>query len=61
MIMIRRNKKARFYRAPFSKVLDLALESNFCDTVRFNVQVNELENINAKSIEETGEYFEIES
>lgn len=59
MITIRRNKKARFYRAPFSKVLDLALESNFCDTVVLNIQARELVNVNADP--ESGEYFEIDS
>lgn len=45
--MIRRNKKTRKYQAPFAKVAQMALESNFCTTVRFNVQVNDWENMNS--------------
>ena len=44
--MIRRYKKSRMYHAPSAKVTHMALESNFCQTVRFNVQVKELENMN---------------
>ena len=44
--MFRRNKKTRNYHAPSAKVTQMALESNFCQTVRFNVQVDELDNIN---------------
>ena len=44
--MIRRNKKTRMYHAPSAKVTHMVLESNFCQTVRFNVQVKELENMN---------------
>ena len=44
--MIRRNKKTRKYQAPFAKETHMALESNFCATVLFNVQVNELQNMN---------------
>ena len=37
----------------------MALESNFCDTVRFNVQVYELDNINTKTgTEAEPMYFE---
>ena len=46
--MIRKNKKTRKYFAPSAKVTHLALESNFCQTMRFNVQVQELDNINQK-------------
>ena len=44
--MIRRNKKTRMYHAPSAKVTHMALESNFCNTLRFNVQVDELHNMN---------------
>ena len=44
--MIRRNKKTRKYQAPSAKVTHMALECNFCQTVRFNVQVKEWENMN---------------
>ena len=44
--MFRRNNKTRKYQAPAALVTHMALESNFCQTVRFNVQVKELENMN---------------
>ena len=44
--MFRRNNKTRKYQAPAAVVTQMALESNFCQTVRFNVQVKELENMN---------------
>ena len=44
--MRRHFKKTRIYHAPSAKVTQMALESNFCQTVRFNVQVNEWENMN---------------
>ena len=44
--MFRRNNKTRKYQAPSALVTQMALESNFCQTVRFNVQVKELENMN---------------
>ena len=44
--MIRRNRKTRKYHAPSAKVTQMALESNFCQTLRFNVQVKELDNMN---------------
>ena len=47
--MFRRNKKTRKYHAPSALVTQMALESNFCQTVRFNVQVDELRNINKDS------------
>ena len=49
--MIRRNRKTRKYHAPSAKVTQMALESNFCQTLRFNVQVDELRNIN-KEVED---------
>jgi len=46
--MIRRNRKTRKYHAPSAKVTQMALESNFCQTIRLNMQVDELRNINAE-------------
>ena len=59
--MIRRNRKTRNYQAPVAKVTQMALESNFCvESVRFNVRVQELDNINAKegTADEEPLYFE---
>ena len=44
--MIRKAKKSRKYSAPSSKETSMALENNFCATVLFNLQVQELDNIN---------------
>ena len=44
--MFRRNNKTRKYQAPTALVTHMVLESNFCQTVLFNVQVNDLENMN---------------
>lgn len=44
--MFNRTKRSRRYLSPSCKVTPMALENNFCATVRFNVQVNELENMN---------------
>ena len=57
--MFRLNNKTRKYQTPTVKVTQMALESNFCQTVRFNVKVQDLDNINAAP--ESGraaEYFE---
>ena len=60
--MFRRNKKTRKYQAPGAKVTQMALESNFCTTLLFNAQVDELHNINKEAADhpETAEplYFE---
>ena len=57
--MFRRNNKTREYQAPSSSVTQMALESNFCATVRFQIKVEDLDNINAGDEEEiAGEYFE---
>ncbi len=61
--MFRRNNKTRKYQAPAAVVTQMALESNFCQTVRFNVQVKELENMNdpeSESFDDT-EVFYFES
>ena len=44
--MFRRNNKTRKYQAPSAKVTHMALERNFCQSVLFNVQVKDLENMN---------------
>ena len=44
--MFRRNNKTRKYQAPAAVVTQMVLERNFCQTVRFNVQVKELQNMN---------------
>ena len=44
--MFRLNNKTRKYQTPSVRVTQMALESNFCQTVRFNVQVDELKNMN---------------
>ena len=49
--MFHRSKTTRRYHAPSVKVAYMALERNFCNTVRFNVQVDELRNIN-KEVED---------
>ena len=61
--MIRRKKQSRKYHAPSAKVTQMALESNFCQTVRFNVQVKELENMNDPNSEnyDADEVFYFES
>ena len=56
--MFHRNKKTRKYLAPSAKVTQMALESNFCQTVRFRVKVKSLENVNADEDAETAEYFD---
>lgn len=44
--MIRRKKQIKKYLSPSAQVTQMALESNFCQTVRFNMQVDELHNMN---------------
>jgi hypothetical protein len=39
-------------------VTQMALESNFCQTLRFNVQVKDLDNVNADPETEEVFYFE---
>ena len=59
--MIHRIKKTRKYLAPTAKVTQLALESGLMqDSGRFNVQVQELDNINKKygTSEAEPTYFE---
>ena len=57
--MIRRIKKTKKYQAPYAKETSMALENNFCATVRFLIDVEETVNMNAASEEErAAEYFE---
>ena len=44
--MFRLNNKTRKYQTPSVKVIQMDLESNFCQTLRLNGQVDELRNIN---------------
>ena len=46
--MFRLNNKTRKYQTPSVKVTQMDLESNFCETLRFNAQVDELRNINSE-------------
>jgi hypothetical protein len=55
--MFYRNKKTRKYQAPVAFATHMALESNFCQTVRFLIDVEDLQNINDAE-DTTGEYFE---
>ena len=55
--MFYRNKKTRKYQAPVAFETHMALESNFCQTVRFLIDVEDLQNINDAE-DTTGEYFE---
>ena len=55
--MFRRNNKTRKYQAPAALVTHMALESNFCQTVRFQIKVEDLDNVNARE-NTAGEYFE---
>ena len=57
--MFRRNKKTRKYHAPSALVTQMELERNFCQTVRFNVQVKELEHMN--DVEDSEEVFYFDS
>ena len=44
--MFYRNKKTRKYQAPVAFATHMVLESNFCATLHFNVEVKDLENMN---------------
>ena len=55
--MFYRNKKTRKYQAPAAFETHMALESNFCQTVRFLIDVEDLQNIN-EAEDTAGEYFE---
>ena len=55
--MFYRIKKTRKYQAPVAKVTHMDLERNFCETVRFRLKVEDLQNVNAAD-DTAGEYFE---
>ena len=57
--MFRRNNKTRKYQAPDAQVTHMALESNFCATVRFEIEVKDLEHVN--DLEDTEEVFYFDS
>ena len=61
--MFYRNKKTRKYQAPVAFATHMVLESNFCQTIRFNVQVEELNNMNDSATEgfDSDEVFYFES
>jgi hypothetical protein len=55
--MFYRNKKTRKYQAPVAFETHMALESNFCQTVRFLIDVEDFDIRNADE-DTSGEYFE---
>ena len=55
--MFYRNKKTRKYQAPVALATHMALESNFCQTVRFLIDVEDFDIRNADE-DTSGEYFE---
>jgi len=59
--MIRRNKKSRMYQSPSAVVTHMVLESNFCQSLRFKIQVDPLENMNEYEGTEDAELFYFES
>jgi len=59
--MIRRNKKTRKYQSPSAVETHLALECNFCQSLRFKIQVDPLENMNEYEGTEDAELFYFES
>ena len=55
--MFYRNNKTRKYQAPVAFETHMALESNFCQTVRFLIDVEDFDIRNADE-DTSGEYFE---
>ena len=55
-------KTRKTYQSPCTKVTEVDLEGLICNSVRFNVQVNELQNMNdpenATAVEGEEFYFE---
>ena len=49
--MFRRNKKTRKYQTPMAKVTPVVFESNFCATVRFQLEADPLKNMNDPNTE----------
>ncbi len=56
--MFHRNKQTRKYHAPSAKVTQMALESNFCNTLRVNAQADELYYVNG-AVDEDGNASEL--
>ena len=50
--MFRRNNKTRKYQAPTAQETQMALERNFCNSVLFNLQVEEYEVVNDEDTDE---------
>ena len=50
--MFRRNNKTRKYQAPYAVETHMVLESNFCNSVLFNIQVEEYEVVNDEDTDE---------
>ena len=57
--MFRRNNKTRKYQAPTALVTQMVLERNFCQSVRFQIEVKDLEHVN--DLEDTDEVFYFDS
>ena len=55
--MFYRNKKTRKYQAPVALATHMVLESNFCATVRFHIQVEDYDVVNDEATDEVL-YFE---
>ncbi len=56
-----RNKTKKDYLAPRSVVAEVDLEGLICNSVRFNVRVKDLENMNPADGETSSEVFYFES
>jgi len=56
---MKRKKGLQKYCAPYANSVSVAFESNFCgQSVRFNIRVEELENVNADTESDEVFYFE---
>ena len=56
--MLFRYKKTRKYQAPVALATHMVLESNFCQTVRFHIQVEDYDVVNDKENPGEALYFE---
>ena len=56
MFNLKKTKKA--YKAPLTVVTQADLEGLICASVRFNIQVDELDNVNADTSSDEVFYFE---
>ena len=54
-------KTRKTYQSPRTKVAEVDLEGLICQSVRFNIQVKELENMNPAEGETASEVFYFES